>query len=825
MGRYVRHKILAALGVVLALFATGPATAFAQQLQPHHVWGNPLAVQAPPRDSSLSSLLGAYGQFYADDYGTTHNGTDDTAAIQAALNAADAVHDKGTAVVWLGPYSYTLNSANLTIPINVTLACAQWRITDQSTTGYLNRPCAIYENPAYHIINKGSISGLYIFNKNITTPVTMRDALNMVKAFSGTAVTMSWADSSIVNTTIGGFATCISSTNTGRPNLKDVMGDCTNGASIDNSHDLAKFYNIEFFPFMTTNALNPHVVTYTVSNAVDNGSGLYRLTIDSNNFLVTGDTVWIASVGGATGANGKWVATVIDATHIDLQGSSTAPTTTGTTTTDETYIAVASIDSLAVGQSVTGAGVPGGATITAVWRQSSAISISVPATATGTGVALTFANGAFTTNGALNVHTGQRSGTGFTLTNSEGLWCMGCFSYGYNVGVHVGTGAGWFMGSEYVFDSYQPLHDPTSIAMLIDGDAYGNQWIGGMASSVGRIAVIDTSSSVPNTISLASLSHPVNSNGVFLEHKHGYLVLDGNFTNTTGAPALAFGPTANGAVLSANIFPALTALYGSDAARQRVLFSPGNMAPLASPGTFPGVSGALTLGADGSALTIPLTISGSSSADPSQGAQIRINNPAAATPGKTLRVNSGGALQVMNSAYSTALLDLADSGITTFSSSVHTPTVVAPTVMGGTTASSVLVLESTNATGTTDSVVIATGSQVTAMRCDTTQHCRPGNGNLPVIASDACGAGANGAVVSGSNDQGIRITIGGAATTSCAVTFNAAWVNNPRSCELTAMNATASDQATTRAYITWSASAVTITGAALAGANYSISCH
>jgi hypothetical protein len=823
MGGNVKLLFLAALLAVW--FGRAPVSAQTGQLAAGHVWGNTALTQAPGRDSSFSGLLGRYGQFYADEYGATHNGTDDTAAIQAALNAADAVHDKGAAVVWLGPYSYTINTANLTIPLNVTLSCSGWRVTDQPTSGYLNRPCAIYVNPAYTIINKGSINSVYVFNKNIVNPVTMRDALTMVNSFSGTGITMAWTDALVRNVTIGGFATCISSTGVGRVNLKDIMGDCTNGVVTDNSHDLSKFYNVEFFPFMTTNAPNPHVVTYAVSGAADNGAGLYRLTIDTNTFLVTGDTVWIAGVGGAVGANGKWAATVVDSTHIDLQGSAVSPTTTGATTIGETYIAVTSVANLAVGQTVTGTGVPGGATITAVWSTSSAISISAPATATGAAVALTFANGVFTTAGALNVHTGQRSGTAFTLTNSEGLWCKGCFAFGYNVGVHVGVLGGWFMGSDYIFDSYQPLQDPTSIALLIDGSAYGNQWIGGMASSVGRIAVIDTTSSVPNTISLSSLSHPANPRGIFIEHKHGYLVLDSNYTNSAGAPVLAFGPTANGATISGNILPSNTAFYGSDAARQRILFAPSNISTNVAMGTFPASMGSLTLGANGSSLGIPLTISGASSVDANQGAQIRITNPTSATPSKTIRVNSTGGLDILNNAYSSALVNIADGGIATFASSIHAPTTVVPTMIGGTAANSTLTLESTSVAGTSDSVVIATGPQVTAMRCDTTQHCRPGNGNLPTIASGACGALTNGAVLTGSNDQGIQVTIGAAATTSCVVAFSAAWVNPPRSCELSAQNAAAANQAVTGAYITWTAAAVTITGAALAGANYSISCH
>jgi hypothetical protein len=60
--------------------------------------------------------------------------------------------------------------------------------------------------------------------------------------------------------------------------------------------------------------------TVAVSNAVDNGSGLVRLTTAAHG-LTTGDKVFIKSVGGTVEANGLWAVTVIDATTIDLQGS------------------------------------------------------------------------------------------------------------------------------------------------------------------------------------------------------------------------------------------------------------------------------------------------------------------------------------------------------------------------------------------------------------------------------------------------------------------------------------------------------------------------
>jgi hypothetical protein len=61
-------------------------------------------------------------------------------------------------------------------------------------------------------------------------------------------------------------------------------------------------------------------VTLAVTGAVNNGSGLIRLTIPGGNYK-TGDKVQILAVGGVPNANGNWTVTAISPTLIDLQTS------------------------------------------------------------------------------------------------------------------------------------------------------------------------------------------------------------------------------------------------------------------------------------------------------------------------------------------------------------------------------------------------------------------------------------------------------------------------------------------------------------------------
>lgn len=64
-------------------------------------------------------------------------------------------------------------------------------------------------------------------------------------------------------------------------------------------------------------------VTQPVSGAIVSVASApqIRLTVSSTTGMTTGDVRTVSGVGGTTEANGTWTITVIDATHIDLQGT------------------------------------------------------------------------------------------------------------------------------------------------------------------------------------------------------------------------------------------------------------------------------------------------------------------------------------------------------------------------------------------------------------------------------------------------------------------------------------------------------------------------
>ncbi|HXF44861.1 MAG TPA: peptidase G2 autoproteolytic cleavage domain-containing protein [Burkholderiaceae bacterium] len=61
---------------------------------------------------------------------------------------------------------------------------------------------------------------------------------------------------------------------------------------------------------------------FNISGAVNNGSGLIRLTTSTDNrIFTTGERVVVAGVVGTTEANGTWTVTRVSMTQVDLQGS------------------------------------------------------------------------------------------------------------------------------------------------------------------------------------------------------------------------------------------------------------------------------------------------------------------------------------------------------------------------------------------------------------------------------------------------------------------------------------------------------------------------
>src|SRR5271154_1869863 len=101
-----------------------------------------------------------------------------------------------------------------------------------------------------------------------------------------------------------------------RTDLGTQIPDCITLFEAEASYELFRQRGSETRTILVPS--NP--TAQNITNAVNNGSGLIRLTVPTTG-LVTGDIIAVSSVGGTTEADGTWICTIIDSATMDLQGS------------------------------------------------------------------------------------------------------------------------------------------------------------------------------------------------------------------------------------------------------------------------------------------------------------------------------------------------------------------------------------------------------------------------------------------------------------------------------------------------------------------------
>lgn len=265
------------------------------------------------------------------NYNVSANGTsDDAAAIQRALNDVSAL---GGGTVVAGPHRYLIDSADLVVPSDCRLLGQGAIGGERLNADYTSLPFCLVVNPTYTVrTSRGSrVENLNFVRKGLTAPTDFRSTIQELANFSGTGITIgdgstahSNKDATVRDCFILGFSKGISASkgvnNVERLRIENIYGDCLSGIYLSDSSDTTRLRNIHFNGYLTIHQ-NWILTSYAVSGAVNNGSGLIRLTVTGHPF-VTGDSVPVANVGGITVATGRWVVTKIDANTIDLQSSS-----------------------------------------------------------------------------------------------------------------------------------------------------------------------------------------------------------------------------------------------------------------------------------------------------------------------------------------------------------------------------------------------------------------------------------------------------------------------------------------------------------------------
>ena len=424
--------------------------------------------------------------------------TDALPALQAALNA---VSKAGGGVVYLAPKTRTLiDSGNLLIPKNARLACEAPMLGEQAPTeNWLTAPCGLLLNPNYTITigQQGDLNGVYVLRKGWTPPNSMRTAVQAVAAYAGTGITIGGIDARAENVAVIGFAKCVESTGWSRLRLEHLDIDCTNGVSLDNSHDISRFTDIEAYPFGTgTDNYETWANdgTYAITGLANNGSGLIRATFNPGvEPPVNGDLIAFHGVLGVPqSARQRYTVTVVDSTHMDLTGSKwpgVFKVSANSTRGSEVLTNVSDASGIGLGMVWSGGNIPVGTTITAITQMGGtpgSYSVTLSAAATSRVSPGYYAVTPATTAGGQGyIDTTYRSGKAFAWTKGENNSCDHCFEFGYQIGYYIGQGAGWTDIQASSSDGVE-LEDPNNFGFLLDFGSYDTMIRGGFVSSKGH---------------------------------------------------------------------------------------------------------------------------------------------------------------------------------------------------------------------------------------------------------------------------------------------------------------------------------------------------
>lgn len=197
-------------------------------------------------DGTRFRLLSAQtGVVSIKSFGAKGDGTtDDTAAIQAALNSLGATG--GTVIVPNGMKCLIDN--NLTIPVSCHLVGPHSFVGtpgSNASAPYGNMGGALLVNSTKTItINSGaSIRGLLIYRKGMTFPAANSSA------FAGTAITIGGDDAAVASCLVMGFNKAVYSSGYQRQKIEYLLHDNLNGIEITNCADIAYISNCHAWPF------------------------------------------------------------------------------------------------------------------------------------------------------------------------------------------------------------------------------------------------------------------------------------------------------------------------------------------------------------------------------------------------------------------------------------------------------------------------------------------------------------------------------------------------------------------------------------------------
>lgn len=425
------------------------------------------------------------------DYGADPTGVGDSqAAMVAAVNRCTAL---GGGVIDITGYRIK-TSGNYSIPANCIIRGSY--VPTSPGGNYAARTSVLIPGGQIGFGHGAGIANVLVLSPTWVMPTTAREAIAQVATFAarGNALSIGGHGAMIHDVQIIGFDHGIDSPAASLHDVRNVHIDANVCVNQANAGDVVYYSHIHCFPYVTASTPGGNPTTTVTGTPTDNGSGLIRVPVASTAAFVTGDTLTVHSIGGYAAANGKWPVTVVDATHIDLQGSQSSPTATANIVTGSNVITLSARNcSVRSGQTI---GTTVNITGTVVWTDDcTRVYISNPATGANAADPVTFTHAAYTGAGTVMLDILYRSGAGFAFSNnipatdkSYVAYCNSCFVFGHEIGFDINNDAGDNF-SQIGVDGAQMS---TSIGVRFRGAAHGNQVVS--AGLIGDRPIVSTSS-------------------------------------------------------------------------------------------------------------------------------------------------------------------------------------------------------------------------------------------------------------------------------------------------------------------------------------------
>ncbi len=218
------------------------------------------------------TLLNKFSEIVnVDDFGAVGNGTtDDTISFQAALNYLYDTNKGGILRLKEGS-RYRINGiinvlSNCTIEGTISNPGQLWNTLDGKRFNYKANPGLILGTNAQFVLYSAStikncsiISGA-VWDWGASSDHSSTEVVPFISSWNNylpaiTTPSDGSADSLVQNCAIAGFSYAIqtNSTSSNRFTARDVLIDCLNGISVEQSGDLGKLENCHAWPFVTTN--------------------------------------------------------------------------------------------------------------------------------------------------------------------------------------------------------------------------------------------------------------------------------------------------------------------------------------------------------------------------------------------------------------------------------------------------------------------------------------------------------------------------------------------------------------------------------------------